>query len=218
MNALPERVLVCFALAEEARPFRRRAGARPHVRVLVTGMGRDNAGRALREVLAAERPAAVLTCGLAGGLHPALARGAVLFSAAPDSPWSARLLAAGARPAVFHGADRIAATAAEKRRLREATGADAVEMESAAIVAVCREAGVPCATVRVISDAADEDLPLDFNRYLRPNFRLDWLRLLRAVARHPGRWRALRALHEQTRAAAVRLAEILVAVTADPWR
>lgn len=218
MNAPPERVLVCFALAGEARPFRRRAGARRHVRVLVTGMGRDNARRALRDALAAVRPAAVLTCGLAGGLHPALARGAVLFSAAPDFAWSARLLAAGARLAVFHSADRIAATAAEKRRLREATGADAVEMESAAIVAVCREAGVPCATVRVISDAADEDLPLDFNRYLRPDFRLDWLRLLSAVARHPGRWRALRALHRQTRAAAGRLADVLAAVTADPWR
>lgn len=218
MNAPPKRVLVCFALPGEARPFRRRAGARPHVRVLVTGMGRDNARGAVRDALAAEHPAAVLTGGLAGGLHPALARGAVLFSAAPDSPWSARLLAAGARPAVFHCADRIAATAAEKRRLREATSADAVEMESAAIVAVCRDAGVPCATVRVISDTADEDLPLDFNRYLRPDFRLDWLRLLSAVARHPGCWRALQALHEQTRAAAMRLAEVLSAVTTDPWQ
>jgi nucleoside phosphorylase len=216
MNAPPERVLVCFALPGEARPFRRRAGARPHVRVWVTGMGRDNARRALREALAVERPAVVLTCGLAGGLHPALARGAVLFSAAPDFPGSARLVAAGARPAVFHCADRIAATAAEKRRLREATGADAVEMESAAIAAVCRETGVPCATVRVISDAADEDLPLDFNRYLRPDFRLDWPRLLSAVALRPGRWRALRALQQQTRAAAERLAEVLAAVTADP--
>ncbi len=216
MNAPPERVLVCFALPEEARPFEALAGRRPHVRVLVTGMGRQNARRRARPALASAPPAVVLTCGFAGGLNPALARGEVVFAAEPGFVWRDRLLAAGARPATFHCADRIAATAAEKRQLREATGADAVEMESAALAEECRQRGVPCATVRVISDAAGEDLPVDFNRFLGPDQRLVLSRLVGAALRRPALVRALLALRRTTRAAAQRLAEVLAAVTADP--
>jgi adenosylhomocysteine nucleosidase len=96
--------------------------------------------------------------------------------------------------------------------LRAQTGADAVEMESAAIQAVCAEAGVPCATVRVISDAAGEDLPLDFNRFTRPDYRLDFGRLLWAVVRTPAVVRPLLRLRRTTRAAALRLAAVLTEV------
>jgi hypothetical protein len=61
--------------------------------------------------------------------------------------------------------DRVIVTADEKRRLRERTGATVVEMEFAAVQKIAREWGVPCRAVRVVSDTAGEDLPLDFNRY-----------------------------------------------------
>jgi uridine phosphorylase len=217
MSVSPEPVLVCFALREEARPFEKLAGHRPHLRVLLTGMGPVNARRAVRAALAAARPAAVLSCGFAGGLDPALARGDVVFTADPARVWRERLLAAGAKPVKFHCAERIAATAAEKRRLRQSTGADAVEMESGAIEAECRRHGLPCATVRVISDTADEDLPVDFNRFLGPDQRLALTRLLGALVRQPGLLPALLELRRTTRAAAQRLAAVLAAVTvADP--
>ena len=38
-------------------------------------------------------------------------------------------------------------------------------MEFAAVQAKAHEWGVPCRAVRVVSDSAGEDLPLDFNRY-----------------------------------------------------
>jgi len=209
--------LVCFALKEEAAPFRRRAAQRPGVFTLITGMGRERAGLAVRDFLgmgAAVAPSRVFTCGFAGGLHPDGRSGEVIFEiAGPDAALNAalraKLLAAGAKPGTFFCADRIAITAAEKRRLRAETGADAVEMESAAIHAVCRERGLPCATVRVISDAADEDLPLDFNALFKPDQSLRWGRLLLTLARSPGKIGALPALQKQPRRAAQRLAEVL---------
>ena len=213
--SVSDTVLICFALPEEARPFERRLAGRGDLRLRVTGMGRKNADSGVRAALRDALPAWVITAGFAGGLDPALARGTVVFEADAAFPRGELLHAAGARPARFHCAERIAATAGEKRRLREATGADAVEMESGVIQAVCREAGIPCATVRVISDIAEEDLPLDFNRFTQADGSLDLGGLLWAIARSPGLIGPLLRLQRHTREAARRLAEVLDRVTAD---
>ncbi|NDA69060.1 MAG: hypothetical protein EBY09_20920, partial [Verrucomicrobia bacterium] len=100
----------------------------------------------------------VLTCGFAGGLSAGLAAEQVIFDADERFPLREALIGAGAAPARFHCADRVAVTAREKATLREQTGAEAVEMESGVIRRLCEERGIPSATVRVISDAADESL------------------------------------------------------------
>ena len=215
-------MLVCFALKEEAAPFRKIAARRTGIFTLIVGMGRQNAEKSVREYLAASSPGSVLTCGFAGGLNSDLKLGDVVFEipgqkgragdAAGDA-WAAavrdRLLAAGAKPASFFCADRIATTAAEKEALRAETGADVVEMESAAIHGVCRALGIPCATVRVISDTAHEDLPLDFNALAKPDQSLDFGKLAWAIARSPGKISALMELQKKTSFAARRLSAVL---------
>jgi len=250
-------VLVCFALKEEAAPFRKMAAdtaaAAQAASILITGIGRRNAEKSVREFLNSCRsrgnetqikniletphvvsydPNLVLTCGFAGGLNPDLKHGDVVFELtdrrgefhepqtenesgtrvtrpSESSPLREKLAAAGAKPAKFFCADRIATTVAEKKKLRAETGADAVEMESGAIQAVCRERGIPCATVRVISDTANEDLPLDFNALTKPDMNLDYGKLAWAIARSPGKISALLRLQKQTRFAAERLADVL---------
>jgi adenosylhomocysteine nucleosidase len=234
--------LICFALKEEAAPFRKIAGGlrRGHpVSILLTGIGRQNAEKSVREFLAggasvpaSREPASagqarlvsslappdlVLTCGFAGGLNPDLKLGDVVFEIFPCSSrgneaqikTGEKLAAAGAKPAKFFCADCIATTVAEKKKLREETGADAVEMESAAIHVVCAEKHIPCATVRVISDTAGEDLPLDFNALAKPDKNLDFGKLAWAIAKSPGKIGALMELQKKTRFAAERLADVL---------
>ncbi len=209
------KVLVCFALKEEAEPFRKMAMGKPGLSVLITGIGRRNAEKSVRDFLAASSSELVLTCGFAGGLNPDLKLGDVVFELpesqlpTPNSQLQGQLLAAGAKPVKFFCAERIATTVAEKKKLRAETGADAVEMESAAIHAVCRERGIPCATVRVISDTANEDLPLDFNALAKPDQSLNYGRLFLAIAKSPWKINALMQLQKQTRFAAENLAEVL---------
>jgi adenosylhomocysteine nucleosidase len=205
--------LVCFALKEEAAPFRKFAAARSGVSVLIVGIGRENAERSIRNHLSTNSPAQVFTCGFAGGLNPALQLGDVIFESGKRKAESGneeeRLVAVGAKPAKFFCADRIATTVAEKKKLRDETGADVVEMESAAIQAVCAEKNIPCATVRVISDTAHEDLPLDFNALAKPDKSLDFGKLFLAIAKSPGKIGALMALQKKTSFAAQRLAATL---------
>jgi adenosylhomocysteine nucleosidase len=228
--------LICFALKEEAAPFRKIAAgtvaAAQAASILITGIGRRNAEKSVREFLATNSPELVLTCGFAGGLNPDLKLGEVVFETSfPGSSrresaqteignqlepthvgcynLNVKLVAAGAKPVKFFCADRIATTVAEKKKLRAETSADAVDMESEAIHAVCRERGIPCATVRVISDTAGENLPLDFNQLSKPDMNLDYGKLAWAIARSPGKIGALLKLQKQTRFAAEQLANIL---------
>jgi nucleoside phosphorylase len=206
------KILVCFALKEEAAPFCKLAAKNANLEILIVGIGQANATRAIQKALAQNTPALVLTCGFAGGLDPALALGTVVFETKVERIY-ARFISTGAKPVTFFCADRIATTAAEKKQLRARTGADAVEMESAAIHAVCRTANIPCATLRVISDTAEEDLPLDFNQLSKPDKNLDFSKLAWAIAKSPGKISTLLQLQKKTKLAAERLAAVLAEFT-----
>jgi len=91
----------------------------------------------------------VISTGFCGALDPNLRVGDIV-EAQPTEIWSE---------------DRIVVSAEEKQQLRERTGARIVDMEYAAVAAKAREWNIPCRAVRVVSDSAQEDLPLDFNRY-----------------------------------------------------
>ena len=207
-------IAVCFALAEEAGPFRKLAG--DGAPIFITGIGRLNAEKAVREYLKDRLPELLLTCGFAGGLDPALAVGDVVFevssNAGKGADVEAKLISAGAKKAKIHCADRIATTAVEKKKLRDETGADAAEMESGAVQAVCRERSLLCATVRVISDTASEDLPVDFNEFLKPDKSVDMGKLFLTAAMSPKKMAGLMELQKKTKLAAERLAEVLAKV------
>ena len=205
--------LVCFAVKEEAKFFKPLARAQSDVQILLTGMGSANAEKTLQSFLTKKLPRLVVSAGFAGGLKPGLSTGTVLFEIQGDKPaFRTALAAAGAVPATFHFAQRVATLSSEKRRLRESTGADAVEMESYVISRICADRQVPSVTVRVVLDTLEEDLPLDFNQLLTPDHRLDGRKLAIALLRSPGKIRSLLRLQKQSDLCAQRLAQVLAQV------
>jgi nucleoside phosphorylase len=201
--------LVCFAVKEEAQPFQRLAQKAPGVRVLLTGMGEQNARNSLEAALKNEQPVRIVTAGFAGGLAPELTRGTVVYFADAATELELRLRAAGARPVRFHFSSRVVTTAAEKAQLLAKTNAQAVEMESRCIHEFGNAVNVPVATVRVILDTASEDLALDFNQLMTPDLRLDPRKLGITLLKAPKKIGALLQLQRQSASAAARLGEVL---------
>jgi adenosylhomocysteine nucleosidase len=81
--------------------------------------------------------------------------------------------------------DRVVSTAAEKADLRQ-TGADAVEMEAAAVALQAAEWNIPFYCVRVVTDTSSETFPLDFNRMRDADGRFSRSRIMAAALRRPG--------------------------------
>jgi adenosylhomocysteine nucleosidase len=122
----------------------------------------------------------IVSVGFCGALDPALQIGDIVIS----GEFPEELGASFVQGDVF-SVDRVAISAEEKRELRASTQAAVVEMESGAVARKAREWNVPFGCVRVVSDVADEDLPLDFNRYRDRDGRFNRVRIAWAGVSRP---------------------------------
>jgi len=102
----------------------------------------------------------------------------------------------------FVSTDHIIGTSSEKQLFANATGAIGLDMESAAVAAEARRAQVPFVIVRAVSDLVNENLPLDFNLFLRPT---GWLQGVAAVLGAPSSLLGLHRLRRQSYAASATL-------------
>ena len=82
-------------------------------------------------------------------------------------------------------------------------------MESGHIRAICKESRIPSATLRVILDTSDADLPLDFNLFMTPAQKLDFAKLAWAIAKRPGMIKGLLRLQKESAIARLRLDDSL---------
>jgi len=205
----PVDLLICFAVKEEMKFFPCQSWSIGRVQVWLTGIGRRNAAENIRDALARVQPERVVSAGFAGGLNPRLKCGDVVYEQNFDAGFGRELEELGAQPAKFHCHRRVAITVEEKSALWRETGADAVEMESSVIRTICREFKIPSATVRVISDDARQDLPLDFNALMTSDDRINYGKLMWAVLRRPSRIPTLIQFQHQTLDAARKLGAVL---------
>lgn len=195
------------------------------VTALLSGVGAVRAGKAAARVLrAGERYDAVISSGLAGSLRDAFgvqevvaarhvsceplqadARGGTLECSRALVEFAE---ACGAKLASrFYTAGHVVGSAAEKKLLGQT--ADVVEMESFDVLLAAKEEGVPAVAIRGISDAADEDLPLDMGELLDAEGRVSMARVLGQAALRPQALPGLMRLGQQSKRAAEELANFL---------
>ena len=106
-------------------------------------------------------------------------------------------------------ADKVLVTSAEKRRLKEETGAVAVDMETAGAALAAAERGIPWMAIRAVTDGPNDTLPLDFNALADAEGDVDRKRILRATLTHPWKIPALIRLGQRSTLAARNLAIFL---------
>lgn len=206
------RVAIVAALEREVRPLVRDWRACVHeyagrkfrivengdVVLVCGGIGAEAARRAAEAVIALYAPAVVYSAGFAGSLIPAYKVADILepqkvVNAGNGSSVS---LEGGEGVLVSLGA---VASPEQKARLRDAFGAQAVDMEAAAVAQAAEARGVSFRAVKVISDESDFVLPAmeqfvnSSGEFLEMRFALFtivrpwlWLRVFR-LARHSGR-------------------------------
>ena len=182
------KVLLTFAVEPEFAPLRKlrqfeefRIGdvsvyqariGRATVDVVVTGMGPANAQRAAEAAMSV--PHTICICsGFCGALKSEHHVGDILAARVVQQMGKNKTIQCsqglvtnawgdGAKHAQrFLSSEKIVATAEEKARL--APFADAVDMESFAILSVAHERKLSAVAIRVVSDRFDQDVPVDFS-------------------------------------------------------
>jgi adenosylhomocysteine nucleosidase len=225
------RILVTFAVEAEFAPWRKlrqfvkqtdgsaeyfaaRIGE-ANVNVVLTGVGGRNAWLETTKTVWDGDVDVCVSSGLAGALRPEYQLGDILAAKEVQAISWKRVVASdanliqlaqehGARAVgSFYSADRVISSASEKRELGRM--ADAVEMESGEVLYEASAFGAKVIAIRGISDAADEDLPLDFNRVMTPAGEVSIPKVLGEVVRHPMSAPALVRFGKQSRMAAEKL-------------
>jgi adenosylhomocysteine nucleosidase len=189
------------SLPEDRRPLTFCAGA---------SAGRAYSGaRALVE----RGAAALLSIGIAGGLDAALRPGSIVLPDVVLGPggaarrvsaaWHTAVIQEVARPAIgtLYASAEPACSVAEKAALRAATGALAVDMESAAVAMAAAETDLPFLVLRVIADPADRAIPRAALYGVAPDGRQRPFAVLARVALRPGEIPALIGLARDSKAA-----------------
>jgi purine nucleoside phosphorylase len=175
------------------------------------GMGPLLATSRLKQLIRHAQPQAVLLIGFAGGLNPELKAGQVVQVTRlirPGQPDRTLPLGRPREPgASVVCVDHPVCDVAGKRRLREETAADLVDMESYAVVSVAEAAGLEVRVLRAVSDAAHQALPPGLERWVDTRGRPRRLRAALSLMLKPHRLPATLALAGRTERAAQGLAQ-----------
>lgn len=165
--------------------FARKVWLNGRVAVLIAnGPGPKLAGEAVDTLRGKEEITGLVSTGFCGALNPSL-QACDIFVASEVNGIASSLVSRSAKTGKLLSADRVASTQSEKSDLRN-TGADAIEMEAAAVAQRASQWNLPFYCVRVVTDTAAESFPLDFNRMRGADGRFSRARILAAACRRPG--------------------------------
>jgi len=154
--------------------------------MVANGPGPKLAGTALDVVKEHQNMTGLVSIGFCGGLQPSL--GPCDIFVATEVVGVGRALAPTSQKSFKTGRllsiDRVISTAAEKVELGK-SGAEAVEMEAAAVAMRARDWRLPFYAIRVVTDTCNETFPLEFNHMRRPDGRFSRSRILGTALGRP---------------------------------
>jgi adenosylhomocysteine nucleosidase len=171
-------------------------------------------------------PPLVISAGVCGALSPDLRAGDLVLPESVIGPAAERLnvtptpygratgLASGARRGTLTTSRDVVATPEAKAALYSQTGAVAVDMESALILAHAARAGCPTLVVRAVSDVASESLPPELIGLVTEDGKLRTSRALALAVTRPRVLPRAMALRRATQRGLVAVARLLAAFAA----
>ncbi len=163
----------CPGFVEHAGYFANR-----RVAVIETGVGCGAAQQATEAVLKLHQPGWVISAGFAGALSADLRRGHIVMANQVVDTHGQQLeigirmeqSAIDASPSLHVGTlltvDQLIRTRDEKERLGKEHRAIACDMETAAVARTCQQAKTRFMSVRIISDALEDELPQEIEKLL----------------------------------------------------
>ena len=166
------RVAIVSALEREVRPLVKhwRVSQKQHsgrsfrfyerddAVVVCGGIGAEAARRASEAVIVLYQPGIIYSAGYAGGLDPAIGIGQVMRPARVTNVGDGSSASIAGGEGVLVTAASVASPA-QKRRLRESFGAQAVDMEASAVARAAEARGIEFAAIKAISDEFEFEFP-----------------------------------------------------------
>jgi adenosylhomocysteine nucleosidase len=204
---------------------------RPHLDwwIVPTGVGPERATATAQRVIAEQPFAAVWSTGFACALRTASIGDVLIGTQITAEREPGKLEACQCDPSMVERAQQgmqhqfvpvqvgpfvsvphVLCRAEEKRDMAARAAAVGLDMESAALGMVAAEWKIPFGIIRTVSDLVDEDLPLDFNLFLRPS---GWAKGMASCLAHPTALLGLNRLRGQSRIAGAQLTAVFRALT-----
>jgi adenosylhomocysteine nucleosidase len=181
--------------------------------IVCGGIGPDYARRAAEALIALYTPGLIVSAGFAGALDDSLKPGDSFIPRRVVNAQDGSIAETQTGAGTLVSFDSVAGVK-EKVKLAEAYGAQAVDMEAAAVARAAHIHGVPFASVKAISDDRDFDMP-NMDRFVREG-QFSSLRFVAYSITKPWLWMRLLRLAQNSGRAARTLCKLLTQYNQDP--
>jgi adenosylhomocysteine nucleosidase len=181
-------IAIAFALEFESAVFAAKQDRRLRVATWLLGAMGAGTAEVLTKKLVSTKPQLIVSAGFAGGLQPGFAVGDLVLGENYSDPAIASRLNLGPRwhRGNLFTAEAIVEKSEEKRKLGAETGCVMADLETAHLARVCAEHQISMLSVRCISDAVEDDMPVPAAVLLNPETgRPDSLGLFRHLITNP---------------------------------
>jgi nucleoside phosphorylase len=193
--------------------------------IAISGMGKQNAEKTARYVMNEYTPQGLLSVGFSAATLHGIKTGVVILPEQildinsdgkiisniqiEQDWWKNQLWDAINFSGISLCVDKVITTGSLKQEMGKLYHAVIMDMESAAVAKMAEQARIPFCAIRVVSDTAEEDLPVDFNLFTDDKNNIQKSKIIYYLLLHPLKIVLFLNLMKKTKAAANHLSGFL---------